>query len=231
MTKPVGIPVAEYPRLQFIRWVLLLIAANEAAGLPAVTRHRLHSLLFMSFASSRYYGICPLQHRARRTEQGPYYRLAHVALGHLTLGGLVELTQYKAYPASRDLQFDGNFRLTADGLVVAHKFRLTWSGKAIYQLLLDICLAAARTMHSDQLVDISDRLDSLFNQDLTYQRALKQHGELLELEISGEGSPTPTVNGLREINSYLQRQVGEPLNRKDILAAYQSLLDRRAVAA
>ena len=89
---------AEHERLRFIRWVLFLVNAAEASGMGRLSRRRLHALLFMSFASSRFYGIQPLRQRAQRTEQGPYYRAAHVALGMLALAGLVDVESFR--PAS-----------------------------------------------------------------------------------------------------------------------------------
>ena len=110
MAKLKAVTVVDHERLQFTRWVLFVLVANEAAGLPPVTRHRLHALLFMSFAASRYYGIAPLRQRARRTEHGPYYRWAHIALGGLVLSDLVDLHDLHAHPRPRDLPFEGVFR-------------------------------------------------------------------------------------------------------------------------
>ncbi|MFX8211289.1 hypothetical protein ABTK89_19760, partial [Acinetobacter baumannii] len=78
----------------FVRWVLLLVNAAGAAGIGQLTRKQLHPLLFLSFASSRFYGIEPLRRRATRTALGPYYRPAHIALGELVLSGLVDVKDF-----------------------------------------------------------------------------------------------------------------------------------------
>lgn len=225
MVRRKHVTVADHERLFFTRWVLLLLVANEAAGLPEVSRQRLHSLLFMSFASSRYYGIDPLRQRARRTPQGPYYRLAHVALGGLVLGGLVSIRGYLPHPARRQLQFEGLFRPTIAGMDVARKLRETLTGSQLYRLLLDMCLAAARTAGEAENDPAASVLDRVLEADLTYQRAVRRPGEILELQdVAGE--PTPTIRGLNHIEDRLGHYGA--FNRKDVVAAYQILLNRRS---
>ncbi len=217
---------ADHDRLFFTRWTLLLLVANEAAGLPEVSRQRLHSLLFMSFASSRYYAIEPLRQRARRTLQGPYYRQAHVALGNLVLGGMVSVQDYKAHPALRDLQFEGVFRPTLKGLEVARTMRETLTGSRLYRFLLDMCLAAAYTTEKAEIADHDTGvLDRILDADLTYRKALRRHGDSLELQ-DAPGEQTPTFEGLSSIEAYLDRQGA--YNRKDVVTAYQTLLMRRS---
>lgn len=226
---------ADHDRLFFTRWVLFLLVANEAAGLPQVSRQRLHSLLFMSFASSRYYAIDPLRQRARRTPQGPYYRHAHVALGGLVLGGMVSVDDFRAHPALRDLQFEGVFRPTLRGLEVARIMRETVTGARLYQFLLDMCLASARTTTSYRTgAEVAEEasiahgdaaLDKILEADLTYRRAVKRYSDTLELQES-PGEPTPTFEGLSTIEQRLEQQ--GPYNRKDVFAAYQTLLMRRS---
>ena len=226
--RPKAVTVADHERLFFTRWVLLLLAANEAAGLPEVSRERLHALLFMSFASSRYYGIEPLRQRARRTEQGPYYRMAHIALGALALAGLIDVRDFAAHPAPRDLQFEGVFRPTLLGLKVARVLRETLAGAGLYRFLLDMCLAAAHTTEvaADDLR--STILDRVLEEDLTYRRAIGRHSDILEMEDYPEEG-TPTVKGLNSIDERLRQQGG--LNRKDVVAAYQTLLQQRTAKA
>jgi hypothetical protein len=220
------ITVAEHDRLFFARWVLFLLVANEAAGLPKVSRERLHALLFMSFASSRYYSIEPLRQRARRTPQGPYYRQAHVALGGLVLGGMVSVEEFKAHPAVRDLQFEGLFRPTMDGVEVARVMRETITGGRLYRFLLDMCLAAAAaTGHAEVAEQGAGELDRILDADLTYRRAVARFGDSLELQ-DGSNAPTPTVEGLSTIQERLDMQGA--YNRKDVVAAYQALLLRRS---
>ncbi len=229
--KPVT--VADHERLQFTRWVLFVLAANEAAGLPPVSRHRLHALLFMSFASSSYYGITPLRQRARRTEHGPYYRWAHIALGGLVLSGLVSLKDFHAHPKPRDLQFEGVFQPTLAGLKVTRTLRKTHSGQALYQFLLDLCLAAARTLDEAPAKSVQQirapaqgrLLDEVLEEDLTYQQAVHWHGDTLDHRPVADES-TPTVTGLTALDAHLKR--AGRLNRKDILTAYQSVLLNRA---
>jgi hypothetical protein len=226
--------VADRPRLFVTRWVLLLLVASEAAGLPEVSRQRLHNLLFLSFASSRYYGIEPLRQRAQRTPQGPYYRLAHVALGGLVLGGMVSISNFKAYPAARNLQFEGVFRPTLVGLKVARNLRETITGARLYHFLLDLCLAAAATtapkinielaLSAVDLEDAEATLDKILEADLTYRRALRRTGDILELQ-DGPDVETPTVSSLSSVQHRLE-QLGA-YNRKDVVAAYQRLLIRR----
>lgn len=226
---------ADHNRLFFTRWLLLLLVANEAAGLREVSRQRLHSLLFMSFASSRYYAIEPLQQRARRTPQGPYYRQAHVALGGLVLGGMVSVEDFKAHPAQRDLQFEGVFRPTLKGLHVARILRETLTGARLYRFLLDMCLASAYTTTNyrneadgHELATIAHGnvlLDKILAADLTYRRAVGRYGDSLELE-DAPGDETPTVEGLSSIEQRLNQQGA--YNRKDVVAAYQTLLMRRS---
>ena len=220
------VTVADHDRLFFTRWVLFLLVANEAAGLPMVSRERLHALLFMSFASSHYYAIEPLRKRARRTAQGPYYRQAHVALGGLVLGGMVSVEHFKAHPAVRDLQFEGLFRPTLQGVEVARVMRQTITGGRLYRFLLDMCLAAAAaTEHTELAEQTAGQLDRILNADLTYRRAVARFGDSLELQDNAE-ELTPTVEGLSTIQEHLDMQGA--YNRKDVVAAYQSLLLRRS---
>jgi len=228
------VTLADHERLQFTRWVLFVLVANEAAGLPPITRHRLHALLFMSFASSSYYGITPLRQRARRTEHGPYYRWAHIALGGLVLGGLVDLRDFEAHPKPRDLQFEGVFQPTLAGLKVARTLRRTWSGQTLYRFILDLCLASARTVedapgassgYSPDTQTQAMALDQVLEQDLTYQQVVHWHGDTLDHQSLAEEA-TPTVTGLAAIDVHLAR--AGHLNRKDILTAYQSVLLQRA---
>lgn len=226
---------ADHDRLFFTRWVLFLLVANEAAGLPEVSRQRLHALLFMSFASSRYYAIEPLRQRARRTPQGPYYRNAHVALGGLVLGGMVSVEDFRAHPAPRDLQFEGVFRPTLTGLDVARTMRETVTGAQLYRFLLDMCLASAYTTapHSGNTDATPEPgitregilLDNILEEDLTYRRAVRRYGEILELQDAPD-EQTPTVAGLSSIEERLEEQGA--YNRKDVVAAYQTLLMRRS---
>lgn len=216
---------ADHDRLFFTRWVLFLLAANEAAGLPEVSRQRLHALLFMSFASSRYYAIEPLRQRARRTPQGPYYRQAHVALGGLVLGGMVSVKDFRSHPALRDLQFEGVFRPTLKGLDVARTMRQTLTGGRLYRFLLDMCLAAAYTTEETQAEHQGELLDRILDADLTYRRALKRYGDTLELQDTAD-EQTATVEGLSSIHLRLEQQGA--YNRKDVVAAYQTLLMRRS---
>lgn len=220
------VTVADHDRLFFTRWVLFLLVANEAAGLPMVSRERLHALLFMSFASSRYYAIEPLRKRARRTPQGPYYRQAHVALGGLVLGGMVSVEDFRAHPAVRDLQFEGLFRPTMKGVEVARVMRQTITGGRLYRFLLDMCLAAAAvTEHTEVVEQAAGQLDRILDADLTYRRAVARFGDSLELQDDAEAR-TPTVEGLSTIQERLDMQGA--YNRKDVVAAYQSLLLRRS---
>lgn len=220
------VTVADHDRLLFMRWVLFLLVANEAAGLPKVSRERLHALLFMSFASSRYYAIEPLRKRARRTPQGPYYRQAHVALGGLVLGGMVSVEEFKAHPAVRDLQFEGFFRPTMKGVQVARIMRQTITGGRLYRFLLDMCLAAAAaTVHAEAAEQTAGQLDRILDADLTYRRAIARFGDSLELQDDAEAR-TPTVEGLSTIQERLDMQGA--YNRKDVVTAYQSLLLRRS---
>lgn len=226
---------ADHDRLFFTRWVLFLLVANEAAGLPEVSRQRLHALLFMSFASCRYYAIEPLRQRARRTPQGPYYRHAHVALGGLVLGSMVSVEEFSAHPMLRDLQFEGVFRPTLKGLEVARTMRETVTGTRLYRFLLDMCLASAYTTTAYRIDNDATRetkavrggsaLDKILEADLTYRRAVKRYGDTLELQ-EAPGEQTPTVEGLSSIEQRLEQQGA--YNRKDVVAAYQMLLMRRS---
>lgn len=227
-TKRKQVTLADHDRLFFARWVLLLLVANEASGLPPVSRPRLHALLFMSFASCRYYGIEPLRQRARRTPQGPYYRQAHVSLGCLVLGGLASVEHFSAHPALHDLQFEGFFRPTLDGLTVARTLRETTTGARLYRFLLDLCLAAALTVEETEGGKRAVTLDGILEEDLTYQQAKRRLGNVLELQDSPQ-DPTPTVVGLGSIEHALADQGA--YNRKDVVAAYQILLKRRSAQA
>lgn len=222
------VTLADHDRLFFTRWVLLLLVANEAAGLPPVSRPRLHGLLFMSFASCRYYGIEPLRQRARRAPQGPYYRQAHIAMGGLVLSGLASVDRFAAHPALRDLQFEGLFRPTLDGLAVARALRETITGARLYRFLLDLCLAAALTTDEAEDVNKAAVLDGILKEDLTYQHAKRRLGNVLELQDPPQ-EPTPTVVGLGSIERALADQGA--YNRKDVVAAYQTLLKRRSAQA
>ncbi|WP_414491510.1 hypothetical protein [Stenotrophomonas maltophilia] len=228
MPKLKSVTVADHDRLFFIRWMLMLIVANDAAGLPEASRQRLHSLLFVSFASSKFYQITPLRQRARRSEHGPYYRMAHIALGHLVMAGLLDVSDFRPHPAPRDLQFEGVFRPTVAGLKACENLRITMTGDRIYKFLLDMCLASAQSLGS--LVRESDAavLDRTLEEDLTYQRAVRKHGEILELQDPSEAE-TPTVRGLHSIDEHL-KTIGF-FNRRDVMATYQVAMARRAGAA
>lgn len=220
----------DYEKLQFLRWVLFLFTAAEAAGLPAITRERLHALLFFSFASSRFYGLRPLRQRAQRTPHGPYYRAAHLTLGYLVFAGLIEVSEFRTHPSPKDLQFEGTFRVTAEGLRMSRTFRQTGTGERMYKFLLDLCLGTARAMsnpESDMEFD-NENTDQMLAQDLTFRAALARAGKALIIEEQ-PGEITPTVKGLRSIDIYLRERT--LVNNKDVLAAYQTLLRDRIKAA
>lgn len=220
----------DYEKLQFLRWVLLLITAAEAAGLPPITRERLHALLFVSFASSRFYDLRPLRQRAQRTPHGPYYRAAHLTLGYLVFAGLIEVKEFRAHPSPKDLQFEGTFRVTTEGLKMTGLFRQTGTGERVYKFLLDLCLGTARAM-SNLEADVefdNESTDQMLAQDLTFRAALARSGNALFIEEQ-PGEITPTVKGLYSIDTYLRKRTF--INSKDVLAAYQTLLrDRIKVA-
>lgn len=220
----------DYEKLQFLRWVLFLITAAEAAGLPSITRERLHALLFVSFASSSFYGLRPLRQRAQRTPHGPYYRAAHLTLGYLVFAGLIEVSEFRAHPSPKDLQFEGTFRLTTEGLRMTHLFRQTNTGERMYKFLLDLCLGTARAMsnpESDIEFDNKDT-DRMLAQDLTFRAAIARVGKALIVEEQS-GEISPTVKGLRLIDARLRER--SFVNNKDVLAAYQTLLRHRVKQA
>lgn len=220
----------DFEKLQFLRWVLFLIAAAEAAGLPAVTRERLHVLLFVSFASSRFYGLRPLRQRAQRTQHGPYYRAAHLTLGYLVFAGLIEVSEFRAHPSPKDLQFEGTFRVTTEGLKMARLFRQTGTGERMYKFLLDLCLGTARAMSNpeSEMEFDNEFTDRMLAQDLTFRAALARSGKALIIEEQ-PGEITPTVKGLRSIDTHLRERTF--VNNKDVLAAYQMLLRDRVKVA
>lgn len=225
------VPLGAQERLRFSRWVLFTINAAEAAGIGQLTRKQLHLLLFMSFASCRFYGIAPLSKRARRTEQGPYYRLAHFALGGLAMSGLVEVSSFAAYPSKKHLQFEGAFGATVAGLEVGRQLRTTHRGESLYAFLLDLCLGVVEgAWHDERTREREERigLDRVFEQDLTYQQALDRPGKELFVEETSYESPfpTPTLVGLREIRRYLSEKAF--VNRRDVLTVYQRLLQKKA---
>ncbi len=220
---------AEQERLRFTRWVLFLVNAAEASGIGCLERRQLHSLLFVSFASSRFYGIEPLRQRARRTDQGPYYRAAHIALGMLTLSGLVDLKDFKPHPSPKDVQFEGTFSATPKGLAVGRRLAETHQGELLYQFLLDLCLGTVSgVLEGGSSVGEKTQvpLDQVFEADLTYRQAMARPGSQLFVEESTEDQQTPTMNGLKSIDDFLKKRT--PINRKDVLSAYQTLLMRRA---
>lgn len=220
----------DFEKLQFLRWVLFLLTAAEAAGLPAVTRKRLHVLLFVSFASSRFYGLRPLRQRAQRTGHGPYYRAAHLTLGYLVFAGLIEVSDFAAHPSPKDLQFEGTFRVTAEGLKLARTFRQTGTGERVYKFLLDLCLGTARAMSNPESESEFDNesTDRMLAEDLTFRAAIDRSSKALIIEEQ-PGEITPTVKGLRSIDSYLRERAF--VNNKDVLAAYQTLLRDRVKVA
>lgn len=224
-----SVPRAAQERLRFSRWVLFTINAAEAAGIGQLTRKQLHLLLFMSFASCRFYGIEPLQKRARRTEQGPYYRVAHLVLGTLALSGLVEVSDFAAYQSQKHLQFEGDFGVTVAGLEVGRQLRSTHRGEALYAFLLDLCLGVVEgAWHDERTRRREERmgLDRVFEQDLTYQQALGRPGKELFVEETVDDPATPTLTGLRQIRKYLAEKA--VVNRRDVLTVYQRLLQRKA---
>lgn len=235
MSKPLAfIGRTEREHLQFVRWVLFLLTAAESSGLGSLSRDRLHAMLFMSFASSRFYGIKPLRQRARRTDHGPHYRAAHVALGVLALAGLVDVEGFNPHIKKKEFQFEGTFTITAEGLRVAANLRMTLTGAELYRFILDLCLGAISALPVTEVVvdPASNRrpqaygvVDKVLKQDLTYQVAVHRPGETLYIEET-EGERTPTVTGLISIDHYLQAQ--SFVNAKDVLGAYQRLLLKRA---
>jgi len=224
-----SIPKGEREKLQFSRWVLLIINAAEAAGVGRLSRKQLHLLLFLSFASCRFYGIAPLRQRARRTEQGPYYRAAHIALGGLVLSGLVKVSEFSAHRSSEHLQFEGSFEATVSGLEVGRVLRSTHRGEALYSFLLDLCLGVVEgAWHDDRKQERSQRrgLERAFEQDLTYQEALNRQSNVLFVEENPDDQANPTVAGLREIRRFLDAKIS--VNRRDVLTVYQRLLMKKA---
>lgn len=222
-----SVPKSAQERLRFSRWVLFTINAAEAAGIGQLTRKQLHLLLFMSFASCRFYGIEPLRQRARRTKQGPYYRAAHFALGALSLSGLVEVSSFSAHHSSTHLQFEGNFGATVAGLEVGRHLRSTQRGEALYAFLLDLCLGVVEgAWHGERSRSRQERsdLERVFEQDLTYREALNRPGSMLFIEESVDRA-TPTLTGLRQIRKYLDGETF--VNRRDVLTVYQRLLQKR----
>lgn len=235
MSKPPSfIGKIEREHLHFVRWVLFMLTASEASGLGSLTRDRLHAMLFMSFASSRFYGIYPLRQRARRTDHGPHYRAAHVALGVLALAGLVDVEGFGAHVNKKELQFEGTFTVTAEGLRVATVLQETLTGARLYRFILDLCLASVSVVPQpdvasaptlDPRSQVDGEMDKVLKQDLTYQEAIHRSGDTLFIEET-EGDRTPTVKGLISIDQYLQAQTS--VNAKDVLGAYQRLLLKRA---
>jgi hypothetical protein len=217
----------DWEKLQFVRWVLFLITAAEAAGIPVLTRSRLHALLFMSFSSARFYRLKPLRQRAQRTDHGPYYRAAHLALGHLVFSDLVDVDSFKAHPSPKDLQFEGTFKITKNGLNVCRKLRGTDTGERLYKFLLDMCLGAAKVLYEESIEQDAESgiFDAMLSRDLTYVAAMKRSSPSLIIEEQ-PGDVTPTLSGLRSIDTYLRDRMF--VNRKDVLTAYQTLLQNRA---
>lgn len=226
MSKPnkaTAINKSEYEPLQFVRWLLFLITACGASGIQNVSRDRLHTLLFISFSSARFYGLKPLRQRAQRTEHGPYYRAAHIALGKLVLSGLVEVRDFKPHFSKKNLQFDGVFSLTVAGLKVANCLKQTDTGAHIYRFVLDLCLGVASSMKDDD--ECAPSLEDALLQDLAYQEALHRNSHDLVMEESAEVL-NPTVAGLNSIDQFLRSQF--LINNRDVLSAYQRLLVKRA---
>lgn len=173
--------------------------------------------------------IQPLRQRARRTSQGPYYRAAHIALGGLALAGLVGVQEFQAHPSTVHLQFDGIFGATAEGLRVGRLLRSTHRGEEIYGFLLDLCLGAVEGAWHEELGHARQErrgLETVFEQDLTYQQALRRPGNVLFIEESPGDESTPTLEGLREIKSYLAETTFP--NRRDVLSVYQRVLQKKA---
>lgn len=226
---PYSVPRGAQERLRFSRWVLFTINAAEAAGIGQMTRKQLHLLLFLSFACCRFYGIEPLRQRARRTEQGPYYRAAHFALGELALAGLVEVSDFAVHHSPTHLQFEGNFGATVAGLEVGRRLRSTYRGEALYAFLLDLCLGIVEgAWYDERGHSREDRsgLDRVFEQDLTYQQALRRPGKELFVAETDDDDTTPTLTGLRQIRKYLAEKA--TVNRRDVLTVYQRLLQKKA---
>lgn len=238
---------SEFERLQFARWVLFLVVTARAAGMRELNRERLHALLFQSFASSLFYGIRPLRQRAQRTKHGAYYRAAHIALGRLVLGGLVELDEFDPLDPERGLQFNGRLAPTPAGLTVVAKLRETMHGEQIYRFLLDLCLSMVRAVSVDSTPDealiharpaaidplqaeqhditAQQSIDRVLHTDLSYQKAAEEQQTLLPV-VSGPDDVPLTVRGLRDVATALDD--GGVRNSRDVLTAYQFLLRRRA---
>ena len=249
-----GASPIEREKLRFVRWVLLLINAAEASGIGALRREHLHALLFLSFASSTFYGIKPLRLRANRTPQGPYYRQAHVALGLLAMSNLVEVRRFEPHPSTERFQFEGTFSATLDGLNVGRVLRQAPQGDQLYRFLLDLCLGTVRGVLQDETdrarpdgdhptfaalksdlsqrdqpeedKQSSDRLKKVFAADLTYKEAVARQGPMLFINEGDPDSITPTAARLTQINKFLSARI--EVNRRDVLGAYQKILAERA---
>lgn len=227
MAKESVISKSTQESLRFVRWVLFLIVAAEAAGIENISRRRLHSLLFISFASSRYYEIRPLRLRAQRTEQGPYYRAAHIALGTLTLAGLVDVKNFNAHISHKHLQFEAEFKPTAAGLALTKTLKQTQTGATLFKFLLDLCLGTVSAIPescNESTPSENSVLDKVLEADLTYQVAVNRTSSSLFIE-EAPGEISPTLKGLREIDSHLRDRT--LINNRDVLGAYQRLLKKR----
>ncbi len=224
------LPKSDFESLQFIRWVLFIVNAANAAGIELLNRQRLHLLLFISFASAPYYGILPLRQRAQRTSYGPYYRAAHIAIGNLALSGLVEIVNYKGHIKSKSLQFEAEFKLTKNGLAASQILRESLPGKKLYGFLLDLCLGISSLMDTtvsdkNSLHSNNETLDKVLELDLSYQQALKRASKSLYIQDYPDDE-SPTVAGLHDIGEFLRKKAD--YNPKDILKAYHHLLMRRS---
>lgn len=231
----------EFERLQFLRWVLFLVTAARAAGMQRVDRQRLHALLFQSFASSLFYGIVPLRQRAQRTTHGPYYRAAHIALGRLILGGMIQLDAYDPLDHKDGLLFEGLLSPTATGLLVVAKLRMTRRGDQAYRFLLDLCTSMMLAVDDDHSGDglsvLADadaaarerdaqaQITRVLSSDLSYRQATERNEVLLRTTINPDEEPL-TVAALRDVQTAIAD--GRMHNRRDVLTAYQFLLRRRA---
>lgn len=107
--------------------------------------------------------------------------------------------------------------------------RSTHCGEELYGFLLDLCLGAVEGAWHEQLGHARQErrgLETVFEQDLTYQRALRRPGNVLFIEESPDDESSPTLAGLQEIKSYLAEKTFA--NRRDVLSVYQRVLQRKA---
>jgi hypothetical protein len=213
--------------LFFRRWILLLIAAASNAGIENVSRQQFHRMLYLSFSTSKFYGITPLAFRPRQTNSGPYFHIAHDALLRLVIEDHLTIENFKPIFEGIHFQFDGNFSLTITGVNTCSLFRKSEIGEKLYLFLVDLCLALVDYSDENEL-NSTDQTDNdnfeFARYDPTYLREKSRGQGVVEFSEIDSALEIPTVAGLHQIRGEIYSRGF--IVKRDALRVFKRLLEK-----